>query len=115
VESVKTLGVSSVFTSYFSLLLILYDDLNNDLDCSKECQVTDWKKHKVECLKKLRDVTASKIEDTDDLSKPVFNLTRRMCAKCEKLQLGQKLLVCAKCKYVGCKSYYYSSIYLRNK
>ncbi|GFH59703.1 hypothetical protein CTEN210_16179 [Chaetoceros tenuissimus] len=69
--------------------------------CSKECQVADWKNHKVDCLKKLSDMTASKRGDAEDLRRPVFNLTKQMCAKCNKVHVGKQLLVCAKCKYIG--------------
>ncbi|GFH55150.1 hypothetical protein CTEN210_11626 [Chaetoceros tenuissimus] len=70
--------------------------------CSKECQVTDWKKHKVECLKvqsvKKFDTTVS---TEGAKNTPVINLTRRICAKCEKVYPDKQLLVCAKCKYIG--------------
>lgn len=67
--------------------------LINCVDCSKECQVTDWKKHKGECHQNLK----------KDLNTTTVNITRHRCANCEKVDLDKQLLVCAKCKYVGCK------------
>ncbi|GFH55178.1 hypothetical protein CTEN210_11654 [Chaetoceros tenuissimus] len=51
--------------------------------CSKECQVTDWKKHKEDCHRKFSDWAKS------------------TCTHCCKVNLDKELLVCAKCKYAG--------------
>ncbi|GFH55173.1 hypothetical protein CTEN210_11649 [Chaetoceros tenuissimus] len=56
--------------------------------CSKECQVTDWKKHKVEC------------DNINDMNAPV-NMTKHTCVKCHQVDLDKQLLVCAKCKYAA--------------
>ena len=102
-QSVKELDVSmSTDYSFYLLILSSTRSLNNFVDCSKECQVTDWKKHKVECLKKFSDMTVS-TADEGAKNTPVINLTRRICAKCEKVYPDKQLRVCAKCKYVGCK------------
>ena len=82
---------------------MFYILLKNGLDCSKECQVTDWKKHKVECHKNLSNVTVPKREATEELKMPVVSLAKSTCSKCNKIYLDKELLVCAKCKYIGCR------------
>ena len=72
----------------------------------RPCKENEHMMEILQSLKKISDFSNYRKEISDkelDMDETVIDMARHSCAKCNTVDLEQPLLVCAKCKGVGCK------------